>query len=36
MTMDEAIGACLDGRICDGKTISALFLAREFLGRANA
>lgn len=31
MSLAEAIEACRDGRICDGKTISALFLAREFL-----
>ncbi|MEI6503048.1 MAG: NUDIX hydrolase [Armatimonadota bacterium] len=31
MTMVEALAACRDGRICDGKSISALMLARDFL-----
>jgi ADP-ribose pyrophosphatase len=33
MTLAESLAACLDGRITDGKTIAALFLAREFLAR---
>lgn len=31
MDLDEAVTACLSGEICDGKSISALMLAREFL-----
>lgn len=30
-TLAEALAACRDGRICDGKSISALMLARDFL-----
>jgi len=31
MGLDDAIARCLTGEICDGKTIAALLLAREFL-----
>jgi ADP-ribose pyrophosphatase len=31
MSLPEAIEACRSGRICDGKSISALMLAREYL-----
>lgn len=31
MTFADALAACRDGRICDGKTIAALMLAREVL-----
>lgn len=31
LPLAEALAACRDGRICDGKTISALLLARELL-----
>ncbi|MEI6500556.1 MAG: NUDIX hydrolase [Armatimonadota bacterium] len=31
MTLEEALAACRDGRICDGKSIAALMLARDFL-----
>jgi len=33
MPLGEAIARCVSGEICDGKTISALMLAREFLAR---
>lgn len=33
MDLDEAVEACLSGEICDGKSISALMLAKEFLRR---
>jgi len=32
MTLDEALAACREGRICDGKSVAGLFLARELLG----
>ncbi|MGE5531458.1 MAG: ADP-ribose pyrophosphatase, partial [Bacteroidota bacterium] len=31
LPLDEALNACRDGRICDGKSIAAIMLAREFL-----
>lgn len=31
MSLEESIRACRDGRICDGKSISALMLTRDFL-----
>ena len=31
MSLEEALQACRDGRICDGKSISALMLVRDFL-----
>lgn len=31
MPLEEALEACRDGRICDGKSISALMLTRDFL-----
>jgi ADP-ribose pyrophosphatase len=31
MTLDEALAACREGRICDGKSVAGLFLARELL-----
>jgi ADP-ribose pyrophosphatase len=31
MPLAEALAACRDGRICDGKSIAALMLARELL-----
>lgn len=31
MALEEALAACRDGRICDGKSIAALMLARDFL-----
>jgi ADP-ribose pyrophosphatase len=31
LPLDEALAACRDGRICDGKSIAALMLAREVL-----
>lgn len=33
MPLAEAIARCLSGEICDGKSIAALMLAREFLQR---
>jgi len=31
--LDEALARCISGEICDGKSIAALMLAREFLCR---
>jgi ADP-ribose pyrophosphatase len=31
LSLDEALAACRDGRICDGKSIAALMLARDAL-----
>lgn len=36
MSLPEAIAACCDGRICDGKSVAGLMLAREFLRREGA
>lgn len=33
LTIDEALAACADGRITDGKTLAALFRALSHLGR---
>ena len=35
MPLDEALAACRDGRICDGKSVSGLFLAADFLRRSH-
>ena len=36
LTLAEALAACRDGRICDGKSIAALMLARDFLQNETA
>lgn len=36
MPFEDALQACRDGSICDGKTIAALMLARDFLASESA